>query len=231
MPRAIISRKTTYRYQPGFLRDQSEPQLGNSRVSFSVPVQSNPEAWNVNDVGWREWPTEANTFRRAIASNEGAAFYRSRRLHSPCWIKVNRYLPDSTNVWVQWTAVQLNDRGETLFESESIFDAAGEPGAYAAHKINAGRRSADKLVYQLPYPAPEDWLSVAESQEPAVRVRLSGPQDLSRCDFIGFYLDAPGVANVRVQLQDGERHSVTVANSRVPSQETTPFWPVDGTTT
>jgi hypothetical protein len=96
--------------------------------------------------GWRDWPTEVNTFRRASSSPQtGGAFYQSRRLHSIRWVKPNRYLPNLTNVWLECTAAELNDSGKTLFESETIFNAAGEPSTYAAHKVNAQARRQLRL--------------------------------------------------------------------------------------
>jgi hypothetical protein len=228
--RATVNRKTTYRYQPGFLKEDSDPRMGKFSVSFSLPLPNNPEPWNINDGGWRDWPTEANTFCRVGPTAQGSgSFYRSRRLHSLSWIKVNRYLPDSTNVWVQWTANELNDRNETLFESHTIFNAAGDPSTYIAHKVNGQGRPADKIVYQLPYPANEDWRSIGESQEPNVRIRLAGAQDLASCDFISLYLDAATGAVVTVQFQDSRGHSVSVGSSPLSNQKPTlNFWPVEG---
>jgi hypothetical protein len=229
MARAIIDRRTKYRYQPGIFRDESDPKARKFKVYFSLPLQTNSETWKVNDVGWRDWPTEANTFRRRPSPQGGGGFYRSRRLHSPCWLKINHYLPDCTNVWVQWTATELNDRSETLFESQTIFNAAGEASTYVAHKVNGQGRPADKIVYQLPYPVTEDWRSIGQLEAPDVRIGLAGPQDLSSCDFIGFYLDAPADASVTVQFHDIRRRSVTVASHRTNQTTTLTFWPVDGT--
>src|SRR5262249_42646663 len=125
---ALISGRTVYRYEPGCFVPGKETRLGNETMAFSPQPQTDPASWNVNDQGWRQWPTEADAERREdLSAEKGSLLYQSSRLHSPHWIKHNPYLPGITNVWVEWSGAELNDSGDTLFESETIFNAAGEP--------------------------------------------------------------------------------------------------------
>src|SRR5262249_42063256 len=152
------------------------------------------EAWNVNDAGWRELPTEIAAYQTGEErpSAQMGTMYQFKRLHSPRLLKYNPFLSGITNVWSAWKCYQLNEFGSTLLEAEVIFNAEGELSARAERKLNSEGRRANKIVYQLPRPPPENWQTVAMPDTTNyLRLNLAGPIDLSRCDFIAFYLDAP----------------------------------------
>ncbi len=232
MARVQVIRKTAYRYQAGCFRDGNDPRTGIVTMAFAGELSTNSIDWKVNDAGWREWPTEVNTYRpEDTSAGIGTNFYLSLQLHSPRWVKTNRFMPGITNAWTEWTGTELDDRRKRLFESEIIFNAEGEPSAHVAHKVNGQGQQADKVVYQLPYPRGEDWQTIGGTQAADhLRVDLSGPQDLSSCDFVALYLDHPAGETVTVQFQDSSHRSVLVANAAVSNQpENLAFWPVGAT--
>jgi hypothetical protein len=223
MAKVPVTRKTLYRYQPGLFEEKRFRELTSK--AFSPRASSNATDWVINGAGWREWPTEVNNFEVASESDI-ARFYHSRRAHSPRWIERNPYLPSCTNVWTEWTSDDLDENGKSLCKSTTILNAAGELATSVAHKINSQGQLADKIVYHLPYPS--DWQNItipAGTNE--IRLKFTDAQDFSDCDFVGFYLDAPGTANVRVYFQDARQRSVTVADSTMaPRPDWLRFRPV-----
>jgi hypothetical protein len=228
MGKAAPVRTTTYLYQPGVFQDQRAGQPPT--ITFAALPSRNPGDWNVNDAGWREWPTEVNGFQLALqepSQQNARNMYHFRRLSAPRWFERNPYLPGVTNAWMEWTSTEFDDTGKALCESSTVFDAAGESSAFVAHKVNSQGRKADKIVYHIPTPLQEEWQTLAGTPgAPSLRVNLGGLQNLSACDFLAFYLDAPISANVSIHLQDRSRHSVAVTEDPVPGPGTLSFWPV-----
>src|SRR5262249_507480 len=138
--RAVTVRKSVYRYQAGCFQESVDAQTRQAMARFVAQPATIAGSWAVNDAGWREWPTEVNSYRTAVQGlipRKGTLVYQYQRLSSPRWLKSNRYLPGATNVWMAWTCSELNDSGKTLFESEEIFNAEGEASTVVAHKLNS----------------------------------------------------------------------------------------------
>jgi hypothetical protein len=230
---AAVTRTSTYRYEPGWMSENIETGTGVRQITFTRSRPS-PEArsWRVNDAGWREWPTQVHGHQATTESQldmEGTGRYLFRHLHEPRLLQQNPHLPGVPGFWLAWTSTELNENGKRLFDAETLFDARGNASTIVARKINRLGQPAAKIAYQLPLPAPEAWQAVAQSSGvETLRLRLAGSEDLSGCDFLAFYLDAPADSSVQLQVRDSAGHQASVSNAEdTPRREGFSFWPVD----
>ena len=231
---ALPGRRTLYAYERAWARAQAGLRPEWALVPSAPGPATNSGTWSVNDAGWREWPTKASSYQLAPGRGPGgmAAATASNLvsvLRSPRWLRQNPHLPGVTDVWMAWTEARFNAAGAKLFESELILDARGELSALLEHKRTSHGRAATKAVYALPRPPEGLWRGLSPpAGSDHLDLSLSGPQDLSGCDFIGFYLEAPASARVSVRLQDRARRSLLVARpDEGRDNRTVSFWPVD----
>lgn len=231
--RAAMTRKFSYRYEPGWILEQVEPATGRKRMTFSTtrPL-TQVRHWSVNDAGWREWPTQIQCRQAATGTqldSAGAGQYLFRLLNEPRILQDNPYLPGVTNLWTAWTSTTLNERARPLVDTETILDAQGRISASHARKINGIGRPADKIAYQLPRPVAETWRAIAAQPGLQVlRLNLTGPENLSPFDFIAFYLDAPAASPVELDVRDSAGNHASVNNGpRTNLLGGLSFWPVD----
>ncbi|MGA2864839.1 MAG: hypothetical protein ABSF95_10165 [Verrucomicrobiota bacterium] len=229
LSQAPSTRRAVYAYEPCWVQDKVEAETGQALVtSFKRPA-TNSGTWSVNDAGWREWPTGVKAYQivaQGPGPAAGTAVNLFRRLYAPRLLKQNRHLPGVTNVWMAWPSADFNAAGAKLFESEITLDARGELSTLVARKLNSRGQPGTKIVYQLP--PPDLWRTASPPQGAHhLSLNLGGPQDLSGCDFVGFYLEAPATARVGVQLRDLFNHSVLVAgDGGVGGTKALSFWPV-----
>jgi hypothetical protein len=230
---AAMTRKFSYRYEPGWISEQVEPATRRKRMTFSAtrPL-TQARQWSVNDAGWREWPTQIEGRQAATGTQldtEAAGQHLFRLLHEPRLLEANPYLPGDTNLWTAWTSTELNGQAGSLFDAEMILDAQGRISASNARKINSIGRSADKIAYQLPRPVPETWRAVAgQPGRQVLRLNSAGPENLSPFDFIAFYMDAPAASPVELDVRDTTGNHAYVSNGQgtnLPGRLS--FWPVD----
>jgi hypothetical protein len=231
LSQAPLARRAVYAYQKCWVQEKVEAGTGQALVTSFTRPGTNSGTWSVNDVGWREWPTGLRAYQ-LVARGPGAATRTAtnlfRRLYAPRLLRQNRHLPGVTNVWMAWPCADFNAAGAKLFESEIILDARGELSTLVARKLNSRGQQGNKIVYQMPPPPPDLWRTASPSQgADQLKLNLGGSQDLSGCDFLGFYLETPPTARVSVQLRDLFNHSVLVADDGgVGGTKSLSFWPI-----
>jgi len=220
--------KTSYGYQPGWMRRQLD-KTGRAAIVFTPESRTNAAARSVNDAGWREWPTVVSNFYTLPENTPGImpGFFLSRRFDSPRLLSANRYLPGVTNVWEAWSGTELSPTGDKLFESDNIFDSRGELSTVVVHKQDSRGRPATKIVYQLPDPSAQAWRTISPRVTPNdSRFDLSGSGDFSSCDFVAFFMEPPAPA-VSVQFRDAFNRTLLVASRGWPSNTyALSFWPL-----
>jgi hypothetical protein len=231
LSRALPAARTVYAFDPVWAQPKVDADDGTALFLVSERPQTKPGTWSVNDAGWREWPTGVRSYQLAAGGPALAGAVNShvaRVFRSPRWLKHNRYLPGATNVWLAWSSANFDAFGNKLFESELIFDAGGQLSTRVDHKLTSQGRPATKLVYGLPRPPPGMWRTVDwPSRTNHLEVHLGGPQDLSECDFIGFYLDAPAAIVTSAKLRDRGNHSALVTGQAgARDNAALSFWPL-----
>jgi hypothetical protein len=230
---ATMIRKFSYQYERGWLSEQVEPVTGLKEMIFTTNRPA-PQArsWSVNELAWLEWPTQIDG-RQATIQNQlklaGSGEYLFRRVHDPRVLQQNPYLPGVTNCWTAWTTTELNERGEPLFDGETVLDGQGSISASDVQKVNSHGRPAGRITYQLPLPAAETWRSsVTPTGSGGLQLTLAGPGDLSPFDFVAFYLDTPTSLLVRLRARDSAGNTVFVSNGPIANNHVGPsFWPIE----
>ncbi len=224
-------RRTVYGYHRAWVVGQADPAAGQALVVSPKPPKPGAGAWSVNEMGWRELPTEAYSYRLDASGSRtkgGTSFRLVRRLSAPRFLKENRHLPGVTNVWLAWSTTDFSGAGVALFESELIQDAQGELSTLVTRKPNSQGEPGDKIVYRLPRPSPGDWRAVGTPVgTDRARLGLGGPDDLSGCDFVAFYAQIPRAARLALRLQDVRHRSMRVVESGgAGGPDAAQFWPV-----
>ena len=227
-----VTKKFVYRYDPGWVAEQIDPGTSEPVLALAYrPPSPQVKQWRVNDLGWREWPTEIyghQAVSESLLESADLGRYVFRRIHQPRQLKRNPYLPDLTNVWHAWTSSELDAESRRLFDSELIYNAQGQPSTAVAHKRNSAGHRADKIVYQLSYRTVDTWQSRPLAPGTNTVILGSGnPEDMSHGDFFVFFLERPRATLVTLNVSDASGHTAVVTQGDRPGERSElTFWPM-----